>query len=67
MANCGMMAEEKSLDELFAESQRLRRKSQELIQRSEKLMQKSNELHRRILDKRRPASRLTFVLQSGSA
>jgi hypothetical protein len=50
------MAEEKSFEELLAESQRLRRAAEELIQTSEKLMQKSDELQRRILDKLGPGS-----------
>jgi len=50
------MAEEKSLDQLLAESEQLRRATRELIQLSKELMDKSDELQRQILDKLRPGN-----------
>jgi hypothetical protein len=50
------MAEERSLDELLAESERLRCATRELIQLSKELMHTSDELQRQILDKLRPGS-----------
>ena len=56
MANCGIMAEEKSLDRLLSESEQLRRATRELIQLSKELVDKSDELQRQILDKLRPVT-----------
>jgi len=56
VANCGIMAEEKSLDQLLAESEQLRRATRELIQLSKELVDKSDELQRQILDKLRPGN-----------
>ena len=56
MANCGIMAEEKSLAQLLAESEQLRRATRELIQLSKELVDKSDELQRQILDKLRPGN-----------
>jgi hypothetical protein len=50
------MAEEKSLAQLLAESEQLRRATRELIQLSKELVDKSDELQRQILDKLRPVT-----------